>query len=93
MGVRRTIAKLGQVEPEFIHHYDTFRAMETLPFWNSLDAMNIVMTLERELKVPITDAEVERIPNPDFKPRLTVADFVLAVFEVVRDKAVGASPG
>jgi acyl carrier protein len=85
---RRAIARLGQIDPKYIYAEDTFRLLEVLPFWDSLDAVDIVMTLEDELGVQIADREAEHIRNPDLTRGLTVAEFVRDVFNVVKDKSI-----
>ena len=87
LGVRRAIAILGEVEPEHIHHDDLFEGrLEKLPFWNSLDNVAIVLELEDELGVKISDAQAQQIRNPELDRGMTVADFVADVATALEGK-------
>jgi len=85
LGVRRVIATFGEIEPEYIHHNAVFASeINYLPFWDSLDGVELVMTLEDELGTAISDEEAESIRNPEFdKTGLAVRDFVSDVYRVV----------
>lgn len=87
LGVRRAIARLGRVEPAYVHGDASFwDEISDLPFWDSLDTVELVMTLEEELGVRIPNVDAEKIRNPDDNPRLTVKDFVGDVYRVVESR-------
>lgn len=84
IGVRRVIARLGRVEPVFIHHDDRFTGeIDRLGFWDSLDALAIVLELQDELGCAIGDNAASRIRNPEMTKSLTVAEFVGDVINAV----------
>jgi len=85
LGVRRVIAKLGKVEPQYIHHDAPFAGeINLLHFWDSLDQVEVVLTLEDELGVSIPNGQAEMIRDPEFdKTGLTVRDFVGDVYRTV----------
>lgn len=85
IGVRRVIARLGDVEPAYIHHNDCFDGdIDLLPFWDSLDSLGIVMEIEEEFGVKLNDDAAQRIRNPEMVRGLRVKDFVGDVANVVR---------
>jgi len=69
LGVRRAIARLGDVPPSLIYPGDSFRRdLSALPFWSSLDAVQFLCALEEEFGVELTDDEAEQIKVPDWMP-------------------------
>jgi acyl carrier protein len=88
LGVRRVIAALGEVDPGLIHAEDTFDGpLAGLPFWDSLDTVELMMTLEEEFGVEIPVCEAETLKNPDLRP-FTVAVFVADVFRLFAPKMI-----
>lgn len=79
LGVRAVIAQLSEVDPQLIHAADAFDGpLGGLPFWDSLDSVQLLMSLEEELDVRIADHEAETIRNPELAP-CTVREFVIDV--------------
>lgn len=84
IGVRRVIARLGSVDPVYIHHDARFIGeINRLDFWDSLDSIAIVMELQDELGCAIDDDAASQIRNPEMTTNLTVAEFVSDVINVV----------
>ena len=84
IGVRRVIARLGSVEPVYIHHDARFIGeIDRLDFWDSLDSLAIVMELQDELGCAIDDNAASKIRNPESAKNLTVAEFVGDVINAV----------
>ncbi|HBJ33981.1 MAG TPA: hypothetical protein DDZ51_04290 [Planctomycetaceae bacterium] len=84
IAIRNAIASLGGVEPGRIHASDTFNTdLINIEFWGSLDAIAVVYELEKNLGTTIPESQAERIPNPELHHQMTVADFVIAVLEIV----------
>ncbi|MBL9165942.1 MAG: hypothetical protein JNL18_24685 [Planctomycetaceae bacterium] len=84
VGVRRVIARLGSVDPVYIHHDARFIGeINQTDFWDRLDSLAIVLELEEELECAIDDDAASQIRNPEMKKNLTVADFVGDVINVV----------
>jgi acyl carrier protein len=79
LGIRRVIARLGKIDDSFINSGDTFDCdLIHLPFWDSLDAIAIVMELEVEFQTEINDKALSEMLNPDLARKgTTVADAVL----------------
>lgn len=87
LGVRATIAELGQVEPDFIRADDQFdNELISLPFWDSLDTYEVILTLQEHLGIDISDNDAQQIRHPEMSRGMTVADFASDVFNVLADK-------
>ena len=86
IGVRHVIAKLGDVEPHFIHYDDPFQGrIDLLRFWDSLDEVAIVLELENELGVRFSDDQAAKMRHPELTKDLTVRDYVNDVIKALPD--------
>ena len=64
LGVRRAVAKLGLVEPEFVAKTDDYPgSLEVLPFWDSIDVFAFLLELENELGVRLSEKDINHIFN------------------------------
>ncbi|MEQ8835940.1 MAG: acyl carrier protein [Lacipirellulaceae bacterium] len=89
IGVREAIAELGQVEPTYVRANDRFdNELVSLPFWDSLDTIEVILTLEKSIGIPITESEAQRIRHPESVRGMTVSDFVTDVYEALAEKIV-----
>ena len=71
---RRAIANVGLVDSQFIHQEDKWpEDLGVLPTWDSMDSVCLVMELEEELEVDISEEEAEKIFNYN---SFVVRDFV-----------------
>lgn len=77
-GIRKVIAKLGKVDPSYVNSGDTFQNdIFELPFWDSLDAVGIVLALEDEFGISIEEDVATEMMNPEFaSAETTVSDIV-----------------
>ncbi len=87
--VRAAIATLAGVEPGYVHAEDTFDGdLAHFDFWGSLDSVAIVLELEKQMGIPISDEQAQRIVDPESVRDLTVAQFVRSVLEAVPGNGV-----
>lgn len=62
VGTRRIIAKLGEVEPQWVRHDDRFdQELGYLNFWESIDAVEFVMEVEDTFGMTIPDDDYDQI--------------------------------
>ncbi len=85
LAVRRAIARFGRISPDYIRAEITFFELEGLPRWGErcdvfFDYTHFIKILELELKRKISDKEAESLPDVENGLKLTVREFVLAVF-------------
>ncbi|HEY2589077.1 MAG TPA: acyl carrier protein [Tepidisphaeraceae bacterium] len=80
---RRVFAELGAIPPQSVKGGDRFYPdFERLPFYDSIDALEILFTLEKALWIKIPRSETDRLLTAVMaRPSGTVTD---AVREVVR---------
>jgi acyl carrier protein len=78
LGIRRVIARLGMIDESLIGSADTFdHDLVHVPFWDSLDAIGIVLEMEQVFEIEISDRDAETMINPELsKEGTTVADAV-----------------
>jgi len=77
LGIRELIAELGRVDPIFIKSTDTYYwGLSFLPFWDSLDSVEIVLELEERFGVQISDRESEQMLPPELSSNCTVVDII-----------------
>lgn len=83
LAARRVFAELGAIPPQSVEGGDRFYPdFERLPFYDSLDTLEILFTLEKEFWIKIPRSETDRLLTiVTARPSGTVAD---AVREVVR---------
>lgn len=84
--VRICIAFLANVPVDNIYPDDTFKdTMVFLPFWDSLDMIEVYLQLEEVCDMTFTQEFIEHTGWPDYKdPNYTVADFVRKMLESYR---------
>ncbi len=77
----------GGTDESFINSHDKFFPdLAHLPFWDSLDAMGIILELEQEFEIEITEEEAETMLNPEIEWRTaTVADAVVSWGRCIND--------
>jgi acyl carrier protein len=85
LAVRRAAAVYGLVDPLFVRASDRYPdELVALPRWDSLDWVEVVLELERQLDTPLDEKAVfARLPHPP-----AVKDVVWSVYEHLRDRGV-----
>jgi len=69
LAVRKVFAEEGSVDPQFILAADRFpEELGVLPFWDSIDMLDLVFRLEKELRV--------KIPGNPFPRKFSVRQFI-----------------
>lgn len=88
--VRRTIAKLGHIDPEFIRAEDIYPdQLGTLPMWDSIDWMAFFLELEEELDICINDEATAVFFEPYRSSGISVREMVSRVWAIIsRDRPV-----
>jgi acyl carrier protein len=87
LDVRSVIAELGKIESSYIRYNASFMyEIHYLPFWDSLDAIEMIMALEEKLKFDITDGEIAKMQNPDLTGEWTVKDLIKDIYAAIKDK-------
>ena len=62
VAVRRAAARVGLVDPAFIHATDRYPDdLGVLPLWDSMDWVELILRLEDELETEIADRVAERL--------------------------------
>lgn len=85
LAVRKVFGEEGSVDPRFILASDRFpEDLSILPFWDSIDLLDLVFKLEQELHIKIT---MNTLPYP----RFTVREFVHGLLRSVRGSDGGAT--
>jgi hypothetical protein len=75
--VRRAVAVVGTVDPEFIRADDTYPGtLDVLPLWDSMSWYEFVLALEDELGTRIDPGAVH-FPDPE---RVSVREMAAAVY-------------
>ena len=94
LAVRAAIANLAGVDVCLVHADDRFDTeLLHFDFWGSLDTIAVVLELEQCLGVPISDAQSQKLPNPEFVPGPTVAEWVRRVVDELVERRDGDRPG
>lgn len=80
LAIRSSIAKLAQVDNDYIRSNLSFSNLELLPIWN-LDIFNttmLVMYIESELSIHFTNEQLESasVRNPNLHPDMKVDEFI-----------------
>jgi hypothetical protein len=84
IAVRRAIARLGQVHPEFIRHDDNYPAqLGKLPMWDSIEWLQFFLELEDELGVRISDGQMRSFFEPDSNAGMSVSKMVSRVRRIL----------
>lgn len=82
--VRRVFAEEGSVDPAFIYAEDRYpEDLGILPSWDSIDMLDIIFRLEKQLNVKIGRV----MPT-----RFTVREFIHRLLEVCGDPAAAIQP-
>ena len=77
IAVRRAIARIGKVDPEFIRADDLYPdQLGALPLWDSMDWLAYFMELEHELGLIITDKQAVAFFEPDISSGISVREMV-----------------
>lgn len=94
LGVRKVIAQLGGIESyeTYVRSENRFQhELALLDFWDSLDTVMVVLSLEETLRVKISDDEAAKISNPEERKELSVCQFVMDVLAIVSPKMRSAN--
>jgi hypothetical protein len=84
IAVRRAIAKLGQVGPEFIRHDDSYPAqLGKLPMWDSIEWLAFFVELEDRLGVRISGDQMGSFFRPDNRDGISVSEMVSQVRRIL----------
>jgi acyl carrier protein len=87
ISVRRAIAKVGKVDPEFIKAEDKYpNDLGKLPMWDSIDWVAFFLELEEELGLTITDKEIGTFFVPRSTSGISVREMVARIYAIIKNK-------
>jgi hypothetical protein len=90
VAVRRAVADVGTVDPEFIFADDAYPGtLDVLPLWDSMSWYEFRLALEDRLGARIDWPEAVRVPNPE---RISVREMAAAVYQYLASRGT-AAPG
>ena len=88
LAIRKVIAKLGLVEPEFIRSEACFEDLDLLPFWKNcgdidFDSMLLVETIEEALSTKFSNKQLNSLSvrDPDLYLQMKVFEFVSEFYQ------------
>jgi acyl carrier protein len=82
MAVRRAVADIGSIDPEFILAADAYPdQLGVLPLWDSMDWLAFIWALEKQLGTRLSEEEASaQIINLE---RVSVKEWAAAVYQIL----------
>jgi len=93
LAVRRAVANTGLIDPLYIRADDRAdNELAVLPLWDSMDWVKLVMEIEDELGVSISDEDAMSIRVKDFSVRSCIDDITSIIKRIGRDGDCSPAP-
>lgn len=89
LAVRRAVAKIGDVDPLYVYADDGMQELSLLPVWDSMDWVALIMELEDQIDIRISDNDAEKLTPVRYEDEFSVPDFTHRVLRFLRDEPLG----